>query len=77
MVGLHTCGDLASSTLRMFVGRQELRAICSVGCCYNLLSEEFDQKRGLQSPVTGEMQPVPGKSQSHSHCYLIHRMFTV
>ncbi|XP_043093900.1 methyltransferase-like protein 25 [Puntigrus tetrazona] len=45
LVGLHTCGDLASSTLRMFRAKQELRAVCSVGCCYHLLSEEFDQDR--------------------------------
>lgn len=43
MVGLHTCGDLAPSTLRMFQARQELQAVCSVGCCYHLLSEEFDE----------------------------------
>ncbi|KAI4887484.1 hypothetical protein NFI96_017744, partial [Prochilodus magdalenae] len=43
MVGLHTCGDLASSTLRMFVAKPELQAVCSVGCCYHLLSEMFDQ----------------------------------
>ncbi|XP_076861253.1 putative methyltransferase-like protein 25 isoform X2 [Brachyhypopomus gauderio] len=42
MVGLHTCGDLASSTLRMFGSEQELRAVCNVGCCYHLLSERFD-----------------------------------
>ncbi|XP_066579572.1 putative methyltransferase-like protein 25 isoform X2 [Amia ocellicauda] len=42
MVGLHTCGDLAPNTLRMFVARPELKAVCSVGCCYHLLSEEFD-----------------------------------
>ncbi|XP_040885638.1 methyltransferase-like protein 25 [Toxotes jaculatrix] len=41
MVGLHTCGDLAPSTLRMFVAKPELAAVCSVGCCYHLLSEEF------------------------------------
>ncbi|XP_016133659.1 methyltransferase-like protein 25 [Sinocyclocheilus grahami] len=45
LVGLHTCGDLAPSTLRMFRAKQELRAVCSVGCCYHLLSEEFDQDR--------------------------------
>lgn len=45
LVGLHTCGDLASSSLRMFRAKQELRAVCSVGCCYHLLSEEFDQDR--------------------------------
>ncbi|KAI5617932.1 methyltransferase-like protein 25, partial [Silurus asotus] len=43
MVGLHTCGDLAPSTLRMFEAKQELRAVCSVGCCYHLLSEKFDE----------------------------------
>ncbi|TNM91362.1 hypothetical protein fugu_019742 [Takifugu bimaculatus] len=41
MVGLHTCGDLAPSTLRMFVAKPELAAVCSVGCCYHLLSEQF------------------------------------
>lgn len=45
MVGLHTCGDLAPSTLRMFVAKPELAAVCSVGCCYHLLSEEFDPAR--------------------------------
>lgn len=42
LVGLHTCGDLAPSSLRMFVAKTELSAVCSVGCCYHLLSEEFD-----------------------------------
>ncbi|XP_062373738.1 methyltransferase-like protein 25 [Sardina pilchardus] len=62
MVGLHTCGDLASSTLRMFVSKRELHAICSVGCCYHLLSEEFDQKRGhhtLPNLITDQMQSSP------------------
>ncbi|XP_069048334.1 probable methyltransferase-like protein 25 isoform X2 [Lepisosteus oculatus] len=45
MVGLHTCGDLAPSMLRMFVSKSELKAVCSVGCCYHLLSEEFDCAR--------------------------------
>ncbi|XP_022062415.2 methyltransferase-like protein 25 [Acanthochromis polyacanthus] len=45
VVGLHTCGDLAPSTLRMFVAKPELSAVCSVGCCYHLLSEEFDPVR--------------------------------
>ncbi|XP_077450048.1 putative methyltransferase-like protein 25 [Stigmatopora argus] len=42
LVGLHTCGDLAPSTLRMFTAKAELLAVCSVGCCYNKLSEEFE-----------------------------------
>uniref|UniRef100_A0A8K9XGX4 Methyltransferase like 25 n=1 Tax=Oncorhynchus mykiss TaxID=8022 RepID=A0A8K9XGX4_ONCMY len=39
------CGDLAPSTLRMFVAKRELLSVCSVGCCYHLLSEEFDPTR--------------------------------
>lgn len=46
VVGLHTCGDLAPSTLRMFAAKPELAAVCSVGCCYHLLSEEFDPAGG-------------------------------
>uniref|UniRef100_A0A3Q4MDT2 Methyltransferase like 25 n=1 Tax=Neolamprologus brichardi TaxID=32507 RepID=A0A3Q4MDT2_NEOBR len=54
MVGLHTCGDLAPSTLRMFVAKPELAAVCSVGCCYHLLSEEFDHEMpGCQHSVCG------------------------
>ncbi|XP_056434576.1 LOW QUALITY PROTEIN: methyltransferase-like protein 25 [Gadus chalcogrammus] len=41
LVGLHTCGDLAPSTLRMFAAKRELASVCSVGCCYHLLTEEF------------------------------------
>ncbi|CAH2277647.1 Hypothetical predicted protein [Pelobates cultripes] len=42
MVGLHTCGDLAPNTLRIYTSKPEIKAVCSVGCCYHLLSEEFD-----------------------------------
>ncbi|XP_018602735.1 putative methyltransferase-like protein 25 [Scleropages formosus] len=52
LVGLHTCGDLAPSTLRMFAAKPELRALCSVSCCYHLLSEEFDQA-APERPVGG------------------------
>ncbi|XP_020948461.1 methyltransferase-like protein 25 isoform X2 [Sus scrofa] len=42
MVGLHTCGDLAPNTLRIFASKSEIKGVCSVGCCYHLLSEEFE-----------------------------------
>ncbi|XP_036312413.1 probable methyltransferase-like protein 25 isoform X1 [Pipistrellus kuhlii] len=42
MVGLHTCGDLASNTLRIFTSNSKIKGVCSVGCCYHLLSEEFE-----------------------------------
>ncbi|XP_053082524.1 probable methyltransferase-like protein 25 isoform X2 [Acinonyx jubatus] len=42
MVGLHTCGDLAPNTLRIFTSQPEIKGVCSVGCCYHLLTEEFE-----------------------------------
>ncbi|NXS01257.1 MET25 protein, partial [Oxylabes madagascariensis] len=44
MVGLHTCGDLAANTLRIFTAKPEIKAVCSVGCCYHLLSEQFENQ---------------------------------
>nr|XP_020633467.1 methyltransferase-like protein 25 isoform X1 [Pogona vitticeps] len=46
LVGLHTCGDLAPSTLRLFNAKPEIKAVCSVGCCYHLLSEEQETQKG-------------------------------
>jgi hypothetical protein len=39
LCGLHTCGDLGSSSLRLFT-EGDARALVNVGCCYNLLTEE-------------------------------------
>ncbi|XP_044310824.1 methyltransferase-like protein 25 isoform X3 [Varanus komodoensis] len=46
IVGLHTCGDLSPSTLRLFNAKPEIKAVCSVGCCYHLLSEEHETQEG-------------------------------
>lgn len=42
IVGLHTCGNLASDSLKMFVNSQNVKAIINVGCCYQLLTEYVD-----------------------------------
>lgn len=54
MVGLHTCGDLAPNTLRIFTSNSEIKGVCSVGCCYHLLSEEFEnpQKGTAVLPIS-------------------------
>ncbi|KAM8979698.1 putative methyltransferase-like protein 25 isoform 2-T2 [Sarcophilus harrisii] len=44
MVGLHTCGDLAANTLRIFTSKSEIKGVCSVGCCYHLLSEKYEKQ---------------------------------
>ncbi|XP_003221187.2 probable methyltransferase-like protein 25 [Anolis carolinensis] len=53
LVGLHTCGDLAPSTLRLFNAKPEIKAVCSVGCCYHLLSEEHEIEKDGTHRVWG------------------------
>ena len=43
LIGLHTCGNLASSSLRLFVANPRVHFLCNVGCCYHLLEEEFSR----------------------------------
>ncbi|XP_019620905.1 PREDICTED: methyltransferase-like protein 25 [Branchiostoma belcheri] len=40
LTGLHTCGDLCPTMLRLFVTCPQAAVLCSVGCCYNLLTEQ-------------------------------------
>eukprot|EP00850_Spirogloea_muscicola_P011871 SM000075S21960 [mRNA] locus=s75:206421:209905:- [translate_table: standard] len=40
LVGLHACGDLSPTMLLTFLALPEVAAVVSVGCCYNLLSEQ-------------------------------------
>ncbi len=41
LTGLHTCGNLASNMLRLYVHNRHAMVLCNVGCCYHLLDEEF------------------------------------
>ncbi|KAG9136540.1 hypothetical protein Leryth_014378 [Lithospermum erythrorhizon] len=40
LAGLHACGDLSVTMLRTFLECEEVKAVVSIGCCYNLISEE-------------------------------------
>ncbi|KAF9586978.1 hypothetical protein IFM89_039850 [Coptis chinensis] len=40
LTGLHACGDLSVTMLRTFLDCEEIKAVISIGCCYNLLSDE-------------------------------------
>ncbi|CAH1128051.1 unnamed protein product [Ceutorhynchus assimilis] len=40
LVGLHTCGNLTPSCLKIFKASDEIKSICNVGCCYHHLTEE-------------------------------------
>jgi len=40
LVGLHACGDLTPACMRLFCANSDIKALCVVGCCYNLISED-------------------------------------
>lgn len=46
LTGLHTCGSLATSMLRLFIQDGAVRAMCGVGCCYHLMQERFVDESG-------------------------------
>ena len=39
LTGLHPCGDLTPTLMRMFKNLDEIKSLIFVGCCYNKLSE--------------------------------------
>lgn len=41
--GLHTCGNLAPSCLRIYGENRQIGAVCNIGCCYHLLNEQFSE----------------------------------
>lgn len=54
LVGLHTCGNLAASSQRLFTNNpSHLKCMVNVSCCYHLLMEEFD---GNPSWLEAELQ---------------------
>lgn len=45
LVGLHTCGNLAANSLKIFVANENIRNLCNIGCCYHLLVEKFSKDK--------------------------------
>ncbi|CAH1446302.1 unnamed protein product [Lactuca virosa] len=45
LTGLHACGDLSVTMLRTFLECEQVKAVVSIGCCYNLLSEEEEETK--------------------------------
>lgn len=41
LTGLHTCGNLAATCLKLFHTQTSCTLMCNIGCCYHLLKEEF------------------------------------
>lgn len=40
LIGLHTCGNLAPSSIKIYKNNPNIKFLCNVGCCYHLLDED-------------------------------------
>uniref|UniRef100_A0A336MDL2 CSON015562 protein n=1 Tax=Culicoides sonorensis TaxID=179676 RepID=A0A336MDL2_CULSO len=41
LTGLHTCGNLAPNSLKIYQNNDKIKGLVNIGCCYHLLVEEF------------------------------------
>lgn len=61
LTGLHTCGDLASTCLKVFRESNQISAICNIGCCYHLNSQRFDDTNQFNfNPALDSHRPLVG-----------------
>eukprot|EP00727_Mastigamoeba_balamuthi_P007841 m51a1_g3678 hypothetical protein (561) ;mRNA; f:305607-307719 len=60
VAGLHTCGDLAPTILRLFLDAPEAVSLVSVGCCYHQMTEDPDARRpGPRDPASAPRSGFP------------------
>ncbi|KAK9674568.1 hypothetical protein RND81_12G241300 [Saponaria officinalis] len=60
LAGLHACGDLSVTMLRSMAECEAVKAVVSIGCCYNLLSEDGFENGGSDTgfPVSKGVQSM-------------------
>ena len=50
LVGLHTCGDLGATMMRVFRESEDIAGLVSLGCCYMKLSSQEDTSDSVDHP---------------------------
>ncbi|CAD7011950.1 methyltransferase-like protein 25 [Ceratitis capitata] len=60
LTGLHTCGNLATTCLRLFHEQKQCKLICNIGCCYHLLQESFAQPEYFENETISALQTTNG-----------------
>lgn len=58
--GLHTCGNLSSTCLKVFTSQPDFKILCNIGCCYHLLKEEYSEKEFFGNKDVMDMQKEAG-----------------
>ncbi|XP_047468711.1 methyltransferase-like protein 25B [Penaeus chinensis] len=65
LLGLHTCGNLAPTMLRIFTNMPTCHAVVSVGCCYMKLDTVSDEAEYPGYPMSKAVQTVAGYELSY------------
>lgn len=65
LVGLHTCGDLGSTALRLFTDVPNAKALCIVGCCYHHITETSGEQL-----MTGNCHTRTTQNRTHHRSML-------
>ncbi|XP_045611979.2 methyltransferase-like protein 25B isoform X1 [Procambarus clarkii] len=60
LLGLHTCGNLAPTMLRIFTNMSTCQAVVSVGCCYMKLDTHSDETEHPGYPMSKFVCSLPG-----------------
>ncbi|CAH1250761.1 METTL25 [Branchiostoma lanceolatum] len=77
LTGLHTCGDLSPTMLRLFVTCPQAVVLCSVGCCYNILTEQEEPEEKYGFPLSRVLQTKAvhlGRTVRMLSCQAVERM---
>uniref|UniRef100_G3MM70 Methyltransferase domain-containing protein n=1 Tax=Amblyomma maculatum TaxID=34609 RepID=G3MM70_AMBMU len=63
-VGLHTCGDLGPSMIRLFADSPAARGLVSVGCCYMKLNESKHEGADMKQayPMSSHVRAMGNRS---------------
>ena len=57
LIGLHTCGNLAANSIKIWLKNESMKMLCNVGCCYHHIDEEFYKNPYLSSEEIDSSTP--------------------
>lgn len=74
LIGLHTCGNLASDSIKIWINNSTMKFLCNVGCCYHHLDEEFYRNPYLaKEQIDNSVPSFPLSKQLKSMNYQLGR----
>ena len=74
LIGLHTCGNLAPNSIKLWLNNSSMKFLCNVGCCYHHLDEEFFKSPYLKEDEISNSSPTfPLSSKLKSSRYKLGR----